>query len=213
MKKVTDINQSRRLFIELGTPLLLEPWDPKCSVSSQMTGMRVGKYLIVHLSEINWTKSHLKRGDSLQVKYVCSDDVFGFDTRVLTMIEEPDRLLFLDYPDEVESCNIRSRPRIECYLNVEVVLEDGVSIRKAVVLNINEKGCLCLVNGLGSQKISRNSRVSVRFPYARFDTLTTMAVVKSLGRDDDKLKLGLMFEELDTYSRTVLSTLVPALKV
>ncbi|ACN16304.1 hypothetical protein HRM2_32250 [Desulforapulum autotrophicum HRM2] len=212
MKNITEINQSRRLFIELGTPLLLEPCDPERSVSSQMAGMHVGKYLIVHLSEINWKKSHLKRGDILRVKYVCSDDVFCFDTRILTMIEEPDLLMFLDYPDEVESCNIRSRPRIECYLPVEVVLEDGVSTRKGVVLNINERGCLCLVNGLGFHEISRNSRISLRFSYARFDTLFTIAVVKSLGRDDDKLRLGLMFEELDTYSRTVLSTLVPALK-
>ncbi len=213
MKNATDINQSRRLFIELGTPLLLEPCDPARSVSSQMTGMRVGNYLIVHLSAINWTKSLLKPGDTLRVKYVCSDDVFGFDTRVLTMIKDPDRLLFLEYPDEVESCNIRSRPRIECYLPVEVVLEDDVTTRKGVVLNINERGCMCLVNGFDFQEINRNSRIAVRFPYARFDTLITVAVVKSLGRDDDKLRLGLMFEELDTYSRTVLSTLVPALNV
>ena len=68
MKNVTDINQSRRLFIELGTPLLLEPCDPERSVSSQMAGMRVGKYLIVHLTQINWTKSQLKQGDTLRVK-------------------------------------------------------------------------------------------------------------------------------------------------
>jgi hypothetical protein len=231
VKNPSDINQSQRLFIELGTSLLLEPMllesidlDPTDldpidlepmhlgrSVTGQLIGMRVGKYLIVHLSDNNWTKSLLKGGDHLQVKYVCSDDVFGFDTQVMTIVEEPDRLLFLDYPDEVESCNIRSRKRVECYICVEMVLEDGTA-RKGVVLNINDNGCLCMVDGLRFEDVSRNSQVSLRFPYAQFDTLFTMAVVKSIGSDNGKLKIGLMFEGLDPYSRTILSTLVPGLK-
>jgi hypothetical protein len=211
VKNPSYINQSQRLFIELGTPLLLEPRDQGGSVPSQLIGMRVGKYLIVHLPDNNWTKSSLKSGDPLLVKYVCSDSVFGFDSRVMTIIEEPDRLLFLNYPQEVESCNIRSRTRIECYISVELILEGGMAT-KGVVLNINENGCLCMVDGLKFEDVSRNSRVSLRFPYAQFDTLFTMAVVKSLGSDNGKLKVGLMFEGLDAYSRTILSTLVPGLK-
>lgn len=90
MKNPSDINQSQRLFIELGTPLFLEPEDLGCSVVSQLIGMRMEKYLIVNLSDNDWTKSRLKNGDSLLVKYVCSGNVFGFDTQVIAIVEEPD---------------------------------------------------------------------------------------------------------------------------
>ena len=113
MKKPVDINRSQRLFIELGTALHLEPGDADRATSSELVGMQGGKYLIVHLSEHNWQKSRLKTGDTLLAKYISSDDVFGFNTRVITIIEEPDHLVFLEYPDEVESCNIRSQTRIK----------------------------------------------------------------------------------------------------
>lgn len=212
MEKLIDINQSQRLFIELGTPLHLEPNDPQLCVSSQLIGMKVGKYLIVHLSANNWKKSCLKKEDTLLVKYICSDDVFGFNTRVLNIIEEPDSLVFLDYPNHVESCNIRSQARVECFLPVEVVLENDIC-RKGAIVNINQKGCLCLANDLPFQNVSRNRRISLRFPYGQFDILSLVAIVKSLRRDGEKMSLGLMFEDIDPYSKKVLSTLVPALKI
>ena len=211
MKKPVDINRSQRLFIELGTPLHLEPEDPGRAISSELIGMRVGKYLIVRLSDHNRAKGRLKEEDSLLVKYICSDDIFGFNTRIIMIIEELDRLVFLDYPDEVESCNIRSHARIECFFRIEVFLE-GPNAIKGVLVNINKQGCLCIVNDSLPQEVSCNSQITLMIPYARFDTLAISGTVKSIRRDGEKTSLGIMFDEIDTFSRTILTTLVPALK-
>lgn len=212
MKNSVDVNHSQRLFIELGTSLHLEPDQADRTTYSEFIGMKVGSYLIVRLSETNWEKSGLKEGDPLRVKYICSDDVFGFNTRVTAMIEAPDRLVFLNYPHEVESCNIRTHHRIECFLPVEADFGEGVT-REAVVVNINKKGGLCRVKGASLDEVHQNNAIVLKFPYADFDTLPVNGQIKSIRRQNGLLNLGIMFTQLDAYAQKVLSTLVPSLEI
>ena len=212
MKNSVDVNHSQRLFIELGTSLHLESNQAERIIYSEFIGMKVGSYLIVRLSETNWEKSGLKKGDPLRVKYICSDDVFGFNTRVATMIQTPDRLVFLNYPHEVESCNIRTHHRIECFLPVEADFGDGVT-REAVVVNINKNGSLCRVKEEPPDEVHQNNAIVLKFIYSDFDTLSVNGRIKSIRRQNGFLNLGIMFSELDAYSQKVLTTLVPALEM
>ncbi len=138
------INRSQRLFIELGTALLLEPETPDRTVTSQLTGMQVGSYLIVQLTENNWIQARLSEGEHLSARYILSDDVFKFKTTVIRILKNPDYLLFLAYPDVVKSCNVRTEKRVECFLPVSITLE--THCLSGVIVNINQKGCQCNVD-------------------------------------------------------------------
>lgn len=216
IKLANNINQSQRLFIELGTALLLEPETRERAVSSQLIGMRVGNYLIVNLTENNWNRSRFKAGETLTAKYILSDDVFGFETRIVRAMEDPDYLLFLDYPDEVKSCNIRSERRVECFLPVNITLGD--ESLQGIITNINRSGCLCKVDDCPGdtcpgfeQGIIK--KMTLEMPYGQFDTLTIHAAIRSVRVKDPHTFFGLLFEDLDSFSQKVLSTLVPALKI
>lgn len=211
IKLASEINRSQRLFIELGTALLLEPESPDRTASSQLIGMQVGSYLIVQLAEHNWVRSRLQKGESLSAKYILSDDVYGFKTRIIRTIEDPDYLLFLEYPDDVESCNIRSEKRVECFLPVRLSL--GPVSLKGIIVNINRSGCLCRVDDSPDLELDSVTAVGLELPYGQFETLSITAEIRSARTKENQTSFGLLFKELDAFSKKVLSTLVPALKI
>lgn len=210
-KRPRHINRSQRLFIELGTPLLLEAKTPERSATSQLIGMHVGSYLIVQLPEKNWVKTRLSSGETLSARYVLSDDVFEFKTRIIRIIEDPDYLLFLDYPEDVKSCNIRSEKRVKCFLPVKMTLD--TFCLKGIIININPNGCLCTVDKDPFPDPCTFEYLNLNLPYGQSETLTIKAGIRSIRKKGVQVSIGLMFENLDGFSKNVLSALVPALKI
>jgi len=205
------INRSQRLFIELGTALLLEPETPDRAVTSQLIGMQVGSYLIVQLAENNWIQARLSEDESLSARYILSDDVFKFKTTVIRMLKDPDYLLFLSYPDVVKSCNVRAEKRVECFLPVSITLE--TDCLSGVIVNINQKGCLCVVED-GKFPDSRSSdHLTLSLPYGQSEILDIKTNIRSIRKKKTQTSIGLMFRNLDGFSKNVLSALVPALKI
>ncbi|MEH0021422.1 MAG: flagellar brake protein [Desulfobacter sp.] len=202
-------NRSQRLFIEMGTALQLDHEDPDRSVSGELIGMQVGKYLIVRLSEKNWKKSRFKAGEHLTTKYILSNDVFGFKVHIIRTVKTPDFLVFLEYPEDVQSCNIRSEKRVECFLPVRLVLDD--TELSGAVVNMNKNGCLAMVDGCPELECCRLTPVTLHLPYGQFDDLTLNGDIMSATRQGNQTRFGILFEDLDGYARKVLATLVPAL--
>lgn len=61
---------SQRLFIELGTSLLIETREEAHSFAGKLVGMKVGRYLIVEISGTKSEITALLKDDSVMVKYV-----------------------------------------------------------------------------------------------------------------------------------------------
>jgi len=203
-------HRSQRLFLELGTALQLSPDDPDRAVSGELIGMRVGQYLIVRVSEKNWHKATPVPDESLQVRYILSDDVLGFKTRILRTVQNPDYLIFLAYPQDVESCNIRSEKRVECFLPARMILDNHPM--DTIVININKSGCLAQVEDCPKLDCCRLTPVTIKLPYGQFDTLTLEGDIRTETRKGNQAKFGILFQDLDGFSKKVLATLVPALK-
>lgn len=211
IKKTEHYNRSQRLFIELGTSLLLEPEDPGRGVASELIGMQVGKYLIVQMADQNWGKNHLMDGEHLKVKYLLSDDVFCFNSHIIRTLQDPDHLLFLEYPKEVESCNIRAKKRVECFLPIQIHMEEACL--KGTIFNINENGCLCTVDNSPLLDGSRTNLVHLELPYGQFESLSIKGEIKNYRQEGNQTRFGIRFDTLDSFSKKVLTTLVPALKM
>ncbi len=205
-----QINLSQRLFIELGTSLLLKPEAPEESVSGELIGMKVGHYLIVQVPAVTVGKMMLSVGQGLQVKYICSGDVFGFRSRIITATSEPDNLLYLEYPDKVESRNVRSCERIDCFLAVQVMME-GIT-GQGTIVNMSRQGCRCLVDSKLHGKGMHKKTISISFQYAPREHLTLTGMVTGVEQTGEQYSLGILFDEIDNFSKSVLATLVPALK-
>lgn len=204
-----QFNRSQRLFIELGTSLLLEPEDPDRGVASELIGMQVGKYLIVQADQ-SWGKTRLMDGEHLKVKYILSDDVFAFKSHIIRTLKDPDYLLFLEYPNAVTSCNIRAQKRVECFLPIQIHM--GETCLNGTIFNINKKGCLCTVDNSPLMDSSKTNRIHLDLPYGQ-ESLSIKGEIKNSHREENQTRFGILFDPLDTFSKNVLTSLVPALRI
>jgi hypothetical protein len=207
LKKI--FNKSQRLFIELGTSLLLELEDQEINISCELVGMLVGEYLIVHLTVDQLPVSFDNMKNKIAVKYLCSGDVFGFTSQPIHSIDVPDNLLFLAYPNTVDSCNVRARERVECFLPVQVVIGD--SVMDATVVNMNIDGCLAIIDNYEGPVSLVEEDITVQFPYAGSNLLSVDGQIRSLRKQSLKLSLGIRFSEMDNFSRSILGALIPAM--
>ncbi len=204
------IDLSRRLFIELGTALLIETGKKVKSLSSKLIGMKVGNYLIVNISTTKPDTMTLSVKEKVMVKYVNQDDIFSFSSLVLMTLDQPDSLLFLQYPDHVESCNVRSHKRVECFLPIQTKSADRQD--PGVVTNISAKGCLCLIDHFKAWEKINGQTMELSFSYGEFETLSITGKVKSTQMQGSQIKLGIKFESMNPFSQSILTSLVPALR-
>ena len=204
------IDFSQRLFIELGTALLIEIGKKKKALSSKLIGMKVGGYLIVDVSAIESDAEALPMEEKVQVRYVNQDDIFHFSSHILMTLNQPDNLIFLHYPDKVESCNIRSHRRVNCFMQIHVK-SDGRR-DSAVITNISAQGCLCSMDRFPSWENINGQKIELLLPYGDRELLTVSGEVKSAQIQGTQIKLGVQFIEMDGYSQSVLATLVPAIR-
>ncbi len=210
-KDLQRIDLSQRLFIELGTPLSIETHQKKNALSGKLVGMKVGKYLIVDISGVKSDTIVLVEKDLIQVKYVNLEDIFSFSSRVLTVLNQPDNLVFLKYPDMVESCNIRSHKRVECFLPIHTKI--GGQNVSGVITNISQRGCLCTIDHFTSMGNINDQLITLFFPYGDLETLSISGDVRSTQMQGSQINAGIKFNEMDQFSQSVLKTLVPALRV
>jgi c-di-GMP-binding flagellar brake protein YcgR len=211
MRKNTQIDLSQRLFIELGTALLIEAGSIKKALSSKLIGMKVGAYLIVDVSDIQPETGNLSEENPVRVRYVHQNDIFSFSSRVLTLLEHPDRLMFLQYPEKVQSCNIRSHKRVECFLPIHAQTREHQN--PGVITNISARGCLCMMDHFLSWENINGQQISLMLNYGDLQTLSIKGEIRSTQIMGTQIKLGIQFDEMDQFSVSVLSTLVPALRL
>ncbi len=204
------IDLGQRLFIELGTSLQIETCSRTEFLSGKLIGMKVGAYLIVNFSGIKSDIISLVAEEPIHVKYVSQDDIFNFSSRILMVLDQPDNLVFLEYPTRVESCNIRTHSRVECFLPVHVKTDDHQDA--GVIINISAKGCLCMVDHFKSWENINGKAIEILLSYVNLDTLSIPAEIKSVQVIGTQMKLGILFDDVDQFLQSVLETLVPALR-
>jgi len=210
-KQRHNIDLSQRLFIELGTSLLIETDEKIKSFPGKLVGMKVGDYLIVEVSGIKSDTITLSKNEPVQVKYINLDDIYTFSSMVLVILSQPGNLVFLQYPDLVESCNIRGHKRIECFLPIQIKINEQQD--PGIVTNISSKGCLCMIDQFQPDENINNRNVELLFSYGDLETLSISGEIRNSQIQGSQIKLGVYFDEIDHFSKSILTTLVPALRL
>ncbi len=82
----------------------------------------------------------------------------------------------------------------------------------AVISNISAKGCLCSMDRFPSWENINGQKIELLFPYGDNEFFRVPGEVKSTRIQGAQIKLGIEFTEMDGFSRSILTTLVPALR-
>ena len=95
------------LDVEVGSQLVVSLEGVESRLNSTMVGWDTGKYLIITTPRKQGIGSKLFEGNSVIIRYIQSGIVFGFQSRILSTINNPVPLTFISYPTIVERRELR----------------------------------------------------------------------------------------------------------
>ena len=112
------------LSLELDTPLLLEAETVRGRIKSIFAGMQKDNCLMVRLPLGEGLGAKFNDGTLVTVRYLAGGQVVGFRSPVVgKYLKGPLRFLFLAYPQEVETQNLRQSARLPGYVPAQVLVE------------------------------------------------------------------------------------------
>ena len=190
-----------KLSLDVGTRMAVTlggmQQGPEGRIAADLVGMVHFEYLILRLPWVPGLRSRLVGGVAVTTRFVCHGDLCGFQSPVLTHIPKPSLLLFLEYPDVVETLALRQHKRVQCALPVQLHSRRGDA--HGVVADLSQGGCRMAVDIRGQQGLRQmvvEDVVVLRVPLnSEGIPLTVTCTVRSVSLDVNRMQLGLAFTE------------------
>ncbi|ODS32557.1 MAG: Cyclic di-GMP binding protein [Candidatus Scalindua rubra] len=162
------------------------------------------KYLIIKMPPTHSMKNisnFLNKGNDISVKYVHNGTVFGFQSRIIDLIYKPFKLVFIEYPEKIESYDFRGHKRIECFLPANVRIANQTI--KGSITDISRVGCLFVVKTPKLESIINlqelNNEINVGFQLPGIEKeLIAAAKLKSIKKDNTNTNIGIEFINMDS---------------
>lgn len=201
LENVDHFYIGKRILLELGTQLQIEIEGVASRLKRTLVGMEPDNYLIIKTPgdpPFGSIKHKLFRRSQFTVRYLYRGTVFGFQSKLIEAISIPTRLLFLEYPNIVENCDLRFHERIDCLLPAKIKIKDEEN--HGAILDISERGCRYLIKALKGEKLPSvriDEQITLRcqFPGIESEQVGT-GKVRTMKMDERETDLGIEFHEI-----------------
>ena len=197
--------------MDIGITFRIEIEGTEESISCILIGIENGKYLIIRTppSHTLGNASDLfHKGNEIYVKYVYKGTIFGFQSKIIDQIYEPFKLLFIEYPEKIESYDFRGNKRVECYLPAFVIIEEGRI--EGCITDISKAGCLfdIKIPELENCKslLESNEEINIGFQLPGVEeALNVTAKQRSIKKETNKARIGIEFVYMKGIDKSKLS--------
>jgi c-di-GMP-binding flagellar brake protein YcgR len=135
----TLYDRGKGFCIGVGATLHIKIKGVEARLKSCVVGLELDKFLIIRTPRMAGIETMLFEGDKVSVIYLCSGTVYGFHTTLLYSIQKPSPLIFLSWPELIESKDIREFQRVEAYLPATASIH-GIEC-KGIISDISVGGC------------------------------------------------------------------------
>jgi HD-GYP domain-containing protein (c-di-GMP phosphodiesterase class II) len=208
-------DQDIRFSMEIGSLIQLQLSEKSKRLNAKFIGMDPGYYIIITLPKIEDPKEQFFRERKIVLRYITDGTIFGFESNVIALILQPARLLFLTYPQKIQSCNIRKHNRFDCTYDAHVIVS-GVNYQ-GMITNISMGGCLCIMNRPGDQgpiEINVGDRVNLSFqPLGGRSIDSLPGEVRNIKGLDKRVEIGIVFLDLQEDLRDILMECISNLEM
>ncbi len=191
------LNQGVRLALELGIRLKVEIGGVDILLESSFVGF-VNEYIIITPPAPYQQIQHkMFDGVELVVRYFYQGTIYAFQTRLLSQIEKPTRLLFIEYPKLIQKSELRSEKRSFCFIPAVVSRDDKEN--QATIVDIARSGCHFTVSGKNNKrlmffKIEDKVSLKCKFPGVKAP-VQIVGVVKNVRSSRYDTNVGVLFHE------------------
>lgn len=191
--------QGLRLSLDLGNPISIRIEQFEQVFKGMLTGAETGRYLIVRTAIPREFESAILPGLTFQVIYQSEGQEFGFFTKVIDILDQPFRLIFLEYPNDVFCIDNRGSSRSSCYIPSSVLMDSNTV--KGVITDISTRGCRFLItlpDHIEARQLLPIDSIVLQFPVIGLKGVRTFrGRVRNASVDREKIAMGVEFENLE----------------
>lgn len=184
--------------IVVGSKILMELAGIKDKLQSFFVGYINKRCVIISfplVPEVNrpLMLEHLYKGNMMTIRYIYSGMVLGFSTEIQHVAFTPYPLLFVRYPERIESFNLRKDERVACLFPASLTLHEV--LLHGALSDISVSGCnIVLPIDDETTSVEVGDQLALRCPLLfAADQVEIACTVKLLTKDDTKVRLGLKF--------------------
>jgi c-di-GMP-binding flagellar brake protein YcgR len=202
------MSKTKILNIDIGTPMQLAFETVRYRLKSDFVGMMHQSLLIVSMppskSVPNATTLYSKGTETI-IRFVYQGIAYGFSTTILRALYKPAKLLFLDYPKDIEIYQLRNYERVLCLLPVGLKLTKNETVLGHVT-DISKEGCqFSAENDVFYNKHElpakeNNYSISLRLPGFE-NTISISCQVMNINQTKEQVKIGLKYVSMSDDSR------------
>ncbi len=188
--------------MQTGTTLEIQIEKTAPRLTSELFAVEKDKFLIVKMSPYQSLQNAtrlVRKGTKLVVRYMYEGTVFGFNSTILHVMVSPAKLIFIKYPEEIESCELRAHKRITCYLPANVRIADKAI--EGTIIDISREGCQFTAKNpkvKSSLILQVGNEISVSFQFPGVEKkLIAAGEQKNIKKDRDSVDIGVKFSKIN----------------
>jgi hypothetical protein len=183
----------------------------------KLIGIREGKYLIISSPKIT-NKNHLKSdvdsnfplNSKLILRSLSGGTIYGFESTVIKVIHEPDVLIFIEYPNEIEIYNLRKEKRVKINIPAKVIISK--KSYSVTMINLSNNGCLINIDSNNQDiqdMLSTAKLIFIKFTDPNSSTKYEIdCKVQNKNMANGILEVDFSFDEMDINLRTKINQLI-----
>jgi len=127
------------LDIPIGMTLQAQITNDDARFKTQYLGMKQGEFLIIQMPGMPGIREKIVGHCNMIVRFIVAGKVYGFESTVLGHVMRPSPLIFITFPNTIETINLRSSERVDTFIEAEGYIDD--QIVRGVILDISVNGC------------------------------------------------------------------------
>jgi hypothetical protein len=159
-------------------------------------GASHSKFIILQQPALIENQNSILSGRQVILRYVYNGTVLGFKTNIIQTIVAPFRLIFVDYPEEIERYSLRTCERADVVIHAQFSIFDKVI--RTVMKDLSCNGCRMFVDAVSIEGLVFNvgdQTGLLSFPTDIFeDVLNISCKIVRVRADKERTELGIEFD-------------------
>jgi hypothetical protein len=207
---------SEKIPISIGTPVQIEIDSIEHRFNSIFVGAVQNDFLIFktpvsgHIFSI---RTNTFAGQKMVIRFLACGTVYGFQAHLIEAVASPEKLMFVSYPDNMASHNLRNSRRLECFLPARLTI-DGKDY-PGIVIDLSELGCRFSTSGGGAETfpedIAGNVLLNLLMPGLEKE-LKIYGLPRNIERNGKIVSVGMKFQDVDDDTKSRIRDYVTGLE-
>jgi c-di-GMP-binding flagellar brake protein YcgR len=193
-----------------GLTLSLETYY-KTYHTTQVLGVDKDVFIMVRAIYVLGKAVELKSNDTCTIRFLKDGVAYGFKSRVISVQFYPFPLMFIKYPDKIETLQLRVAPRFRVERPAKIFDATGVMLSEAVLVDISSGGCRLKLPTQNGMEFAPGVNYSISFTFVERE-FRIDCVVRRLERDGEPQYLGMQFINMNEHITGSLTTLLASLE-